>query len=669
MALIFCSLMECASGQTITSTSEVDVDESEISQVVEQTSSPQELFIEDKQYNSLKLDINEMNDEDLRRIGLISEEQVLNFIAYRNTCGLLIDVHELQALPGWDVNLVRTLVNCCITKEVVVRNQELKRLRPHGLLFLRIAAPLISTANGRFRNLNADSMYAGGMNYLSLLVRTDLNKRLRVGVNAEKDPGEAILSHRNSLPDKIGGFLQYSDADTKVILGDYVINYAQGLTMGMSADFRGIGDVILRKRELPTLKGYAGFSEFRFFRGLAISREYKNLTYNGFISARKLDAIMNTDTLNGVEGIRYFNFSGLHRTEREINNRNNVLLLSKGFQLSGQKKSFMFGLSIVHHRFSLPYLGSGASSKLFTPHGRKLFNLGADFSYSHQNLHFFGEYAYSANGGRAMMFGVLGALGKQVDISLSHRNYSADYQSFFSCGFQSTLPPMDESGIYAAIKVQPHSKWMISASVNSGMQKWIDYSLYKPLGRVHFNFHLEHSFNKKNKFRISITGNQREIIFSNTSAVTRFYGHRLTRQLIFGYSGIPGRQTTIQVLMATRYSMASGSATHKGTLLKTVFSIKGKKTGIALAGSLVLYRSMDYFSSFFLLEPDGRGISGLQFFSGTGSWVRVSLTKKFRKKIEINIQTTDKQLLKNYLYSNYDNENQWSGSVGIKFSF
>src|SRR5262249_22967147 len=56
------------------------------------------------------LELNNATDEELMQLHLLSPIQIKNFIAYRNLLGPLISVHELQAIPGWDLEDIRQLL-------------------------------------------------------------------------------------------------------------------------------------------------------------------------------------------------------------------------------------------------------------------------------------------------------------------------------------------------------------------------------------------------------------------------------------------------------------------------------------------------------------------------------------------------------------------------------
>src|SRR6187402_2671302 len=70
----------------------------------------EELYENLVQLLSKPVDLNKVNEEDLRFLKILSEHQLNNLITYRNTNGNFLSVYELQAVPGFDLNTLYKLV-------------------------------------------------------------------------------------------------------------------------------------------------------------------------------------------------------------------------------------------------------------------------------------------------------------------------------------------------------------------------------------------------------------------------------------------------------------------------------------------------------------------------------------------------------------------------------
>src|SRR5687768_11389607 len=56
------------------------------------------------------VNLNTAEENDLREFRILSGLQIANFISYRRLLGNFISIHELQAIPSWDVQTIRRLL-------------------------------------------------------------------------------------------------------------------------------------------------------------------------------------------------------------------------------------------------------------------------------------------------------------------------------------------------------------------------------------------------------------------------------------------------------------------------------------------------------------------------------------------------------------------------------
>src|ERR1700682_160879 len=56
------------------------------------------------------MNLNIASAEDLMQLHVLGVLQIRNFISYRKLLGSLLSVHELQAVPGWDLETIRKLL-------------------------------------------------------------------------------------------------------------------------------------------------------------------------------------------------------------------------------------------------------------------------------------------------------------------------------------------------------------------------------------------------------------------------------------------------------------------------------------------------------------------------------------------------------------------------------
>ena len=77
------------------------------------------------------VNLNDADAADLKELRILTPIQIQNFILYRTLTGKLVDMYELQAVPGWDIATI-------------------KKIRPYISVSLKISVE--NTLHTRFRN-------------------------------------------------------------------------------------------------------------------------------------------------------------------------------------------------------------------------------------------------------------------------------------------------------------------------------------------------------------------------------------------------------------------------------------------------------------------------------------------------------------------------------------
>ena len=65
------------------------------------------------------LNLNTADETDLRELKIISGLQIANFILYRKLVGKFISIYELQAVPSWDIQIIKKLLPFITVEEPV----------------------------------------------------------------------------------------------------------------------------------------------------------------------------------------------------------------------------------------------------------------------------------------------------------------------------------------------------------------------------------------------------------------------------------------------------------------------------------------------------------------------------------------------------------------------
>lgn len=78
------------------------------------------------------LSINKATAGELRALRLLTDLQIVNLLLYRQRLGSLVDVHELQAVPGRDIALIQRLLPFITVKEELVVRETMNRRLKEG---------------------------------------------------------------------------------------------------------------------------------------------------------------------------------------------------------------------------------------------------------------------------------------------------------------------------------------------------------------------------------------------------------------------------------------------------------------------------------------------------------------------------------------------------------
>ena len=175
-----------------------------------------------------------------------------------------------------------------------------------------------------FKDLSG-SRYLGTAEKLLLRYRYSFQEIVSAGMVMEKDAGERLFN-RNSGMDHLSAHLALFKLGRikKLVLGDYSLQFGQGLTLWSGFAFGKGPDVTSVAAKDLGLKPYTSANESVFFRGAATTINLiKNIDLTTFVSFRKLDASLKI-LPDGNFTLSNINSSGLHRTQTELKNRKSL---------------------------------------------------------------------------------------------------------------------------------------------------------------------------------------------------------------------------------------------------------------------------------------------------------------------------------------------------------
>lgn len=445
----------------------------------DQTETEDDSYIVQLQYfKKHPLNLNTADANDLKELFFLTDLQIENLLSYRRLLGKFISTYELQAVPAWDIGTIKKILQFVTIDNSLSMAEDLKKRfkeGDHALLFR--FSEVLERSKG-FDKAMPGTKYLGSRQRLFFRYCYQYRNLLQYGIVSEKDAGEQIFKGKQKY-----GFDFYSlhlfvtklGRIKALALGDFTVNMGQGLIQWQSIAFSKSADVLAIKRQLSILRPYHSSGEFYFNRGAGITFGFGKIEVTGFVSFRKLSANFTTDTLNNEDIISSFLNSGYHRTQAEIDNKDDVQQLSYGGNITYHQRNWHIGLNGLSYNFSLPVQKRNEPYNLFAIHGREWNNFSVNYSWTYRNLHFFGEAATDQNLARAILNGLLISVDPHVDLCFVQRAIDKRYQAVYGNAFTENTYPTNENGMYAGVSLKPMSGWRLDMYADIYRFPWLRY--------------------------------------------------------------------------------------------------------------------------------------------------------------------------------------------------
>ncbi|MDB5201460.1 MAG: helix-hairpin-helix protein [Ferruginibacter sp.] len=433
------------------------------------------------------VNLNFADQKTLEELPLLPAIQASLLLKYRALFGPFLSIYELQAIPGWNLQLIKQIMPY-ITVENVAEIEEQMRERISGgeqqvLLRSSLQWPY---SRGYRADSTGEKKYPGSPLKVLLRYRYQFKNLLQFGFTAEKDPGEEFFHGKQKWGFDFYSchvFLRNLGKIKTLALGDFTVNFGQGLLQWMNLSFGGSANIVSVKRQGGVFKPYSSAGEFNFHRGAAITLSSGKWELNLFGSKRRLDAhVYPPDSSSQQSYIFSLQTNGLHRTISENANKKIEQVTTIGARLSVDVKSMHIAANGVRYGFQTAFMPQEKSYDRFSFAGKQLTNTSLDYSYTFKNLHFFGESAMDDNKSFAFIHGLLISLNKNAEMSILHRRISPSYHSFFSSANIQNSTVSNERGCYIGLNVRMTAALAFNGSLDLFSFPWLKFGVNKLSG-------------------------------------------------------------------------------------------------------------------------------------------------------------------------------------------
>ena len=451
-------------------------------------------------YQQNPLNLNTADKEELERLLILNDIQITALLEHINKNGKLLRLEELQTINGFDAETIRKILPYVRVAEGIERDfAYLRNLFKYGKHSVIIRYQrVLQEQKGFIEPENPDaSHYLGSPDKIYARYRFVFGNRLSWGFTVEKDAGEEFFTGSNSVNrwyEPYKGFDFYSahlfvrniGFVNAIAIGDYQVEYGQGLIMWSGLAFGKSADVLGIKKNGLGIKPYTSVNENLFMRGGAVSLGLKKWKADFFYSDLNVDAtITEIDTLDQVQEFSSFQESGYHRTQTEIRNKNKLNRQIIGTHLSYKTRKLELGATALQTTFGANLVKRSSLYNYYEFTGKEINNYGMDFSYTHRNYVIFGEAGRSDNGGIGIITGILAAIDPRVNVGISYRNYEKDFHAF-SGNSVAESDNNNEKGTYIAFSARPVRGWTLSAYYDVFSFPWLKYLVNAPSKGVEY---------------------------------------------------------------------------------------------------------------------------------------------------------------------------------------
>ncbi|MEJ2596063.1 MAG: hypothetical protein P8100_13290 [bacterium] len=502
--LIILGSCQCAFGQQTDSTERLDfhrmTDQIEfLSQTMTDETDFSDLVEQYRYYHEHPVNLNGHNIDVLLQLYLINNRQLNALQEYLKKYDHVYTLFELKHIDGFDEVTLQRLSPYVqagpVEKQKTFSPGQLLKQGKH-LLITRFGK-ILETAEG----YRADKLY--GATYLGnnfsyyLRYGARFGDKIRFGFTLDRDAGELITKKQlsDSIRQIVGGkarnyadflsgyvFISHIGPVEKLIMGDYHLQFGQGLSMWSGMAFGKSSEVNQVRRIGAGIKPNTATNENRFLRGGAIQLRWKSLSMLAFYSANRMDASLKTS--EGRQKVSGLPESGKHRTISELNARDALGVRVTGTRLEYRHDKFRLGSTLFQTRFSLPIDKGNEPYKLYDFRGNFLINLGFDWDVSVPKLSFYGEITGSLPDGLAGLTGLDIFPADRLMLSIHYRNYRNGYHQFFANPFSSGSNISGETGLYLGIRILLAKHLQLSSYIDHYRLTWLRYQKDSPsIGR------------------------------------------------------------------------------------------------------------------------------------------------------------------------------------------
>ena len=574
------------------------------------------------------ININSTESKKLIPLFLLDELLYNNIRQYIDSNGLLMSKQELLLIDGFNRQNLQYLSPFILTKAIT----KTKQIKPSNVfkygkhqIFLRYQRVLQDAQGYKNRNdstINAspNSKYLGNADKYYLKYQFKYSDRISAGFVAEKDAGEIFFENiKNPLLDSLIGdkiqhgfdfyaaniYIQNFGIVKQAVIGDYHLQFAQGLNMWSSLSFGKSSNAINTKKYARGIKPNTSTDENKFLRGAAVRLAHNKWAATVFYSSKKQDA---SDFINPDDQENHFlnsiNGTGYHRTISELLKKNLVKVSLFGARLVYINKNLKIGISASHTQLDKEIINKPTPYQYYQFSGKENSILGFDYEFRLKMTNIFGEFSHQVNSGWAFIGGLNAPLNNRFALSLLYRNFQKDYTNLFGAAFGENTQNNNEQGIYTGFVFQLSSKLKLNAYADLFSFPWLKYRIDAPSYGSEYLAQLDYQYSRSIQMTFKLRYKSKELNISVPNQLT----HKLQRQNKYSFRYHISYQLHPRLVLRNRIEYqvfeTEESGKQDGFLIFQDIVFKNRNQKLSLTARFALFDIEDYDSRIYAYEND-----------------------------------------------------------------
>lgn len=632
-----------------------DADKDELNQKVESIAEQSDaeldytdLLDELNYYMKHPINLNSTDETELSKLVGLNAIQIGNLLEHIEKHGKLISLYELQSISGFDLETIyKILPYVYVSNNIKNRHFSFKEMLDNSSnqFFVRYQQVLeeqkgFSAITDSALAESPNSRYLGSPDKIFAKYRFTYYNNISFGVTAEKDAGEEFFqgSQKKGFDFYSAHFFAGGFGVVKALaIGDYQVQYGQGLTLWSGLGFGKSSDAVGVKKNAMGIKPYTSVNENLFLRGIATTIGFKDIELSVFYSGKKIDGnVTGSDTLtNEVLYISSLQETGLHSTPNEVADKDAISETLYGTHLSFKTKKLNIGATAFKSQYSADLQRDLQLYNQFEFTGKENSNIGIDYSYIFKNMNIFGEVAQSENGGKALLSGCLLSLDQKAALSILYRNYEKEYQALYSSAFAEGSSTANEKGFFTGLVLKPVRAYTITAYLDNVSFPWLKYRVDVPSKALDYLFQVNWKPSKKLEMYVRYRQENKSI---NNSAENDFFDIPalvLKQNYRFNASFKVSNSVTLKNRVEfTKYQIAE-EAPQTGYIVYQDVSFKKMKSPFSFSARYALFDSDSYDSRIYAYENDVLYSYSIPAFYYKGSRFYLTTRYSFSRNIDL----------------------------------